>query len=32
MLKTKRTEEGVSIFFEEIPSGIDYVVELEMRD
>ena len=32
MLKTKRTEEGVSIFFEEIPSGTDYVVELEMRD
>jgi alpha-L-fucosidase len=32
MLKTKRTEEGISIFFEEIPSGTDYVVELEMRD
>lgn len=32
MLKIKRTEEGVSIFFEEIPSGTDYVVELEMRD
>ena len=31
-LKTKRTEEGVTIFFDEIPSGTDYIVELEMRD
>ena len=31
-LKTKRTEEGVTIFFDEVPSGTDYIVELEMRD
>ncbi|MBQ1177962.1 MAG: alpha-L-fucosidase [Bacteroidaceae bacterium] len=31
-LKTKRTEEGVTIFFDEEPSGTDYIVELEMRD
>lgn len=32
VLKTKRTEEGVTIFFDEVPSGTDYIVELEMRD
>ena len=31
-LKTKRTKEGVTIFFDEVPSGTDYIVELEMRD
>lgn len=31
-LKTKRTEKGVTIFFDEVPSGTDYIVELEMRD
>jgi alpha-L-fucosidase len=31
-LNTKRTEEGVTIFFDEVPSGTDYIVELEMRD
>ena len=30
MLKTKRTKEGTTIFFDEVPSGIDYIVELEM--
>ncbi len=32
VLKTKRTKEGTTIFFDEVPSGIDYIVELEMRD
>ena len=31
-IKTKRTEEGVTIFFDEVPSGTDYIVELEMHD
>lgn len=31
-LKTKQTKEGVTIFFNEVPSGVDYIVELEMRD
>ena len=31
-LKTKRTKEGVTIFFNEVPSGVDYIVELEMRN
>ena len=31
-LKTKRTKEGLTIFFDEVPSGTDYIVELEMRD
>ena len=31
-LKTKRTKEGITIFFDEVPSGTDYIVELEMRD
>lgn len=31
-LKTKRTEDGITIFFDEVPSGTDYIVELEMRD
>ena len=29
-LKTKQTKEGVTIFFGEEPSGVDYIVELEM--
>ena len=32
VLKTKRTKEGTTILFDEVPSGIDYIVELEMRD
>ena len=32
VLKTKRTKEGTTIFFDEVPSGIDYIVELEIRD
>ena len=32
MLKTTRTKEGITIFFDEEPSGVDYIVELEMRD
>ena len=31
-LKTKQTKEGVTIFFDEVPSGVDYIVELEMRN
>jgi hypothetical protein len=31
-LKVKRAKEGVTIFFDEVPSGVDYIVELEMRD
>lgn len=31
-LKTKQTKEGVTIFFNEVPSGVDYIVELEMRN
>ena len=31
-LKTKHTKEGITIFFDEVPSGTDYIVELEMRD
>ena len=30
MLKTKRTKEEITIFFDEVPSGVDYIVELEM--
>ena len=32
VLKTKRTKEGITIFFDEVPLGIDYIVELEMRE
>jgi hypothetical protein len=31
-LKTKQTKEGVTIFFDESPSGTDYIVELNMKD
>ncbi len=31
-LKAKHTKEGITIFFDEVPSGTDYIVELEMRD
>jgi len=31
-LKTKRSKEGVTIFFDEVPSGTDYIVELNLRD
>ena len=32
VLKTKRTKEGITIFFDEVPLGIDYIVELETRE
>ena len=31
-LKMKRTKEGVTLLFDETPSGTDYIVELELRD
>ena len=31
-LKTKRFENGVIVHFNEVPSGVDYILELEMRD
>ena len=30
ILKAKRTKEGVTILLNEVPSGVDYIVELEM--
>lgn len=30
-LKTKRTDNGVTIFFDEVPSGTDYIVVLKTR-
>ena len=30
-LKMKRTKEGVTLLFDELPSGVDYIVELETR-
>lgn len=32
VLETKRTKEGITIFFDEVPLGIDYIVELETRE
>ena len=32
VLKTKRTKEGITIFFDEVPLGIDYIVELETQE
>ena len=31
-LKTKRSKEGVTIFFDEVPAGTDYIVELNLRN
>ena len=31
-LKIKRTKEEVALFFDEVPSGVDYIVVVEMRD
>ena len=30
-LKMKRTKEGVTLFFDEVPTGTDYIVELNLR-
>lgn len=30
-LKVKRTKEGTTLFFDEVPSGVDYIVELETK-
>lgn len=30
-LKVKRTKEGITLFFDEVPSGVDYIVELETK-
>lgn len=31
-LKTKRTNDGVTIYFDEVPCGVDYIVELTLRN
>jgi alpha-L-fucosidase len=30
-LKLKRTKEGTTILFDEVPTGVDYIVELETK-